>query len=150
VGLTKDGSPEQLMSKLQELKTKADQADEHAATIVTLNDTIGTLQQAAMDAEVDAVVDGAVSSRKITDAQKPFYKQMGKTNLENLKQLFDTMPTVPTLQNLVGAGTDASDPLLKLSYKEAHKAGKLAVIKQMHPAHYNHIFKEQYGKEPQA
>lgn len=150
VGLSKDGTSEQLMNKLQELKTKADEADTHAATIITLNDTIGTLQKAAIDAEVDAVVNGAESARKITAEQKPFYKQIGETNLDSLKKLFDTMPTMPTLQSQVAAGGDASDPLLKLSYKEAHNSGKLADIKAKYPDQYAQIYEAHFKKKPQA
>lgn len=150
VGLSKDGTADQLMAKLQELKAKADEAENNAATIITLNDTIGTLQKAAMDTEVDTVIDAAVQARKITDEQKPFYKQMGETNLENLKKLFDTMPTVPSLQSHVAGGGNANDALLKLGYKEAHKSGKLAEIKQQYPEHYKQIYKTHFGKEPQA
>jgi hypothetical protein len=151
VGLSKDGTPDQLMQKLQELKEKADKSDEHAATIITLNDTIGTLQKAAQDAEVEAVLDGAVVARKITAEQKPIYKQIGSADIGNLKKLFDTMPTMPTLADqLAGGAGDESDPILKLSYKEAHRNGKLATIKTKYPERYNMIFKEHFGRDPQA
>jgi HK97 family phage prohead protease len=156
VGLSKDGTIEQLMAKISELKTTADNATKQLQqkedTIVTLNDTIATLQQAATTGAVEAVLDGAVQARKITEEQKPFYKQMGETNLENLKKLLDTMPAMPTLASHVaanGAG-DASDPLLKLSYEEAHRTGNLADIKAKHPEYYKQIFKTKFGKEPTA
>jgi hypothetical protein len=152
VGLSKDGTVEQLMQKVTDLKSKADDATnklaERDGTIVTLNDTIGTLQQAAKDAEIDTVVNGAADARKITEEQKPMYKQMGKIDLPGLKKLFDTMAVVPTLQSHVGTGTDANDPLLKLSYKEAHTTGKLAEIKTKYPEQYKTIFKTHFGKEP--
>lgn len=150
VGLTQNDTQEQLMTKIQELKAKADKADDLAGTIVTLNDTIGTLQKAAVDAEIDAEIDAAVVARKIAENQKPFYKQMGETNLNNLKQLFATMPAAPTLQSQLQNGTSADDPILKLSYSEAHTTGKLADIKSKYPERYKQIFKEKFGKEPQA
>jgi hypothetical protein len=153
VGLKSDGSMEQLIQKINDLKTNADNANallqQRDDTIVTLNDTIATLQQAATTAAVDAVIDAAVAERKITEAQKPFYKQMGETNLENLKQLMATMPATPTLASHINT-TDAADPLLKLSYEEAHKTGKLAEIKGKYPEQYKQIFKAKFGKEPQA
>jgi len=150
VGLTKDSTSDQLMTKLNELKQKADKADELAGTIVTLNDTIGTLQKAAIDAEIDAEVDAAYNARKITEAQKPFYKQMGESNLNNLKQLFAAMPGAPTLQSHLDNGASADDPILKLNYAEAHTSGKLAEIKTKYPDRYKQIFKEKFGKEPSA
>lgn len=150
VGLTPDGTPDQLMSKLQELKSKADEADNHAATIITLNDTIGTLQKAAMDSEIDAVVDAAFMARKITEAQKPIYKQIGETSIDNLKKLFDTMPVMKSLQNHLDENGDASDPLLKLSYKEAHNTGKLADIKAKYPDQYSRIYEAHFNKKPTA
>ncbi len=156
VGLSKDGTIEQLMQKISELKTSAETATKELAqkedTIVTLNDTIAILQQAATSGAVDAVLDGAVQARKITEEQKPFYKQMGESNLDNLKKLFDTMPTMPTLASHVNAGgsADGADPLLKLSYEEAHRTGKLADIKTKYPDFYKQIFKTKFGKEPTA
>lgn len=150
VGLSHDANMEQLMAKINELKLKADEAEQHAATIVTLNDTIGTLQKAAIDTEINTLLDAAVDQRKITAEQKPFYKQMGDTNLESLKSLLSTMPSVKTLAAELEAENDAENPLLKLDYKQAHTSNKLAEIKAKHPEHYKLIFKAHFGREPQA
>lgn len=158
VGLSKDGTAEQLMHKLTELKQQADQSatlktqlQQKEDTITTLNETIATLQQAADDAQIDALLDGAVASRKITEVQKPIYKQVGQADPENLKKLLDTMPASPTLQQHLGSATGtADDPLLKLSYEEAHTGGKLAEIKAKYPEYYKQIFKSKFGREPQA
>lgn len=154
VGLSQDGTVQQLMQRITEMKNSNDDAINQLSVandqIVTLNDTIGTLQQAAKDSELDAVLKGAVDARKITDAQIPFYKQMGNTSIDNLKKLFDTMPSLPTLESHVGAGGAGSDPLLKLTYDDAHKGGQLAEIKTKHPEFYKQIFKTKFGKEPQA
>lgn len=156
LGLKTDGTAEQLINAIQALQLKEQKATNELSElqnqIVTLNDTIGTLQQAAQDAEIDGVLTQAVNERKITEGQKPFYKLMGSSNLDNLKELFSTMPTMATLQEQLGdAGGDSANPLLKLSYDEAHKRdGALAEIKTKYPEHYKQIYKARYGKEPTA
>jgi hypothetical protein len=154
MGLQATGTMDQLIQSINDLKTNADtakaQLQQKEDTIVTLNDTIATLQQAATTAAVDAVIDAAVAERKITEAQKPFYKQMGETNLENLKQLMATIPATPTLGSHIAPGADGTDPLLQLSYDEAHRTDKLAEIKTKYPAQYKQLFKAKHGREPQA
>jgi HK97 family phage prohead protease len=154
VGLKQDGTIEQLMAKISELKSNAETATSKLQlkedAIVKLNETIATLEQAASSSAVVALLDAAVAARKITAEQMPFYKQMGESNIDNLKQLLDTMPAMPTLQSQVAGGAAGADALLALSYEDAHKSGKLAEIKTKHPDHYKQIFKTKFGKEPSA
>jgi hypothetical protein len=154
VGLPADGTIEQLVQKVTELKQAGEQAstelDNAKQQIVTLNDTIGSLNQAAKDTEVEALLTLAVDARKITVAQKPFYKEMGHSNIDNLRQLFDSMPALPSIQSQLKPEVDGGDKLLTLSYSDAHKTGKLALIKEKYPEYYKQIFKEKYGKEPAA
>lgn len=151
VGLTKDGTLENLMSAVADLKTQAETATKTVAEkegiIVQLNDTIGILQQAATNDAIEAELSQAVLARKITEEQKPMYALM---DLPNLKKLFATMPGAPTLQATLANGADADAELLKLTYNEAHKAGKLVDIKAKYPERYNEIYKAKFNKLPTA
>jgi hypothetical protein len=154
VGLPAEGTMEQLVQKVTELKQASEKASSDLVKaneqIVALNDTIGALEQAAKENELDGLLQLAIDARKITKEQQPIYKKMGQASIDTLRSLFETMPTMPSLQSQLSAGSAAGDPLLKLTYEEAHKSGKLMAIKTNHPEYYKQIFKDKYGKEPRS
>ena len=154
-GLSKEGTIEQLMQKFGDLKKRAEDAEtalqQKEDSIATLNDTIATLQQAAADAEIDNMLNTAQMERRIFESQIPIYKQAFANKPEDLKKLLATLPANPTLQQHLADSTGSADnPLVKLSYEEAHKKGVLGEIKAKYPERYKLIFKEKFGKEPQA
>ena len=103
-----------------------------------------TLKTAAANAEKETLLKDAVDKKQITAKQKEAYL---KLSMEDIKAvLADSKPAV-NLSAVPGSEADENDPLLKLSYSELDKIGKLSELKEKNPEAFKSKFKAAFGTD---
>jgi hypothetical protein len=102
-----------------------------------------------LQADIKNLIDGAVKDRKILEKDRATFVKLAEGNFENAKAAIDAMPVMTKL-------TDQTNITLSDKYKdkgwdELDKLGNaLPEIKLKDPARYKELFKEKFGKEPNA
>jgi hypothetical protein len=153
LGLGKDATEIQLAEKMtanhaELLKLQKDSV-ELALAKKDLETKLAALELATATKAVEDMLTLAVNDGKITEAQKPEFATLAMGNLESVKNLLDKMPKHTSAETRLAAetGKDAGDPLLKLSYDDLHKSGKLATVKDKYPDHYKTLHAAKYPKK---
>lgn len=159
IGLAEGAKPEDVAAKITEIVTlAADQknqlvtlaAEKTAAEAKVAEIQIKLDEQVnlATEAKVVALVDKGEADRKYTADQKPNLVKLAKLDFEGTKSLIDSMPSNPTAKSVVTLGTaSATDELIKLSWDELDKSGKLIALKAADPEIFKAKFKEKFGTE---
>lgn len=154
-------TPEVAMQKIGDLVTLA---DSQASTINVLKQEKQQAEQAKADAEqkhadlvklqneqkVLALVEGAVAERRITADQKEHFIKLAHLDFATTEATLKAMPTAATVKDQLKDQSSQADDLLKLSYTELDKQGKLMQLKAQHLDAFKAKFKEHFGKEYQG
>lgn len=153
LGLEEGAKPEEVQAKINEvvqlaatqktlitdLETKRQEAEDKLAEQINL----------ANEAKVVTMVDAAVAARKITEGDKEQYVKLAKADFDTTKSILDGMKVSPAVKDQVQEGkTDEAGELLKLSWGDMDKSGKLPYLKLNHPEVFKAKYKEKFGKEP--
>jgi hypothetical protein len=154
--LKEDAKPNEFQTAVGNLVTLA---ETQAAELVTLRADKQAADDAKAAAEVKlAEVENAANEsrlvtlldtaekvdRKITADQRPFLMKLGYDEAE---KFLKTLAPNPTAEQRLKEGAEGdADGLLKLTWDEADKQGKLKEIKLNHPAHYAALGKKKFGE----
>ncbi|MBK6819851.1 MAG: hypothetical protein IPG85_09820 [Bacteroidetes bacterium] len=155
LGLGKDATEIQLTEKLTTqhadyLKLSKENTDLQNK-LNELQSSYDALQKSTSEKEVNDMLTLAVKQGKITEAQKPELATLAAASLESVQKLLDKMPVHITAEERLSTEKEnGGDPLLKMTFSELHKNGKLALVKEKYPDHYKSIYKEKYGSEPKV
>lgn len=159
IGLAADATPDQVTAKISELvtltstqKTQLETLTAEKTTadekIVTLSNEVKTLKETAAQEKVSTMVELAVSDRKITEDQKPFYIKLATADFDSAKALLDSMPANPSVKSAVDqAKASEGAEYVKLSWDEMDRKGILSDVKAKHPDIFKAKFKEKYKKD---
>jgi hypothetical protein len=148
---------EEAMQKLVELATAKDQQ------IVKLTADVDAEKKAKETAEADLVALKAETATKenkafvalahkqgkFVAADIPKYEKLMAEAPETGKEIIDAMPANLTVMEQLKTGADADNPLLKLTYDELFKSGKLETLKADFPEVFKAKYKAKWGKEYQ-
>lgn len=155
-------APTMALLKLSDGATETD-AHTAIAELVTLSQTQGTqiktlesekdalqlkldeAENAGKDAKIIALVDKAVEDRKITADQKEGMIKLANADFDAAKAHLDSIPSTPTASSQMKTDAPAGDELMKLTYSELDKAGKLETLKEKNLEGFKAKFKEQFG-----
>lgn len=159
-------APTMALLKLSDGATETD-AHTAIAELVTLSQTQGTeiktlkeekeaiqlkldeAEKAKKNEELITLVNKAASDeeRKITKDQVPHFIKLGEIDFDGTKEVLDSMPKNPKAIDLTKKGEDgaAAEDLMKLTYSELDKAGKLETLKEKNLEGFKAKFKEQFG-----
>ncbi len=152
IGLEKNVTEEAFIAKVsenhQQLLALAATNKTLTTEVATLKTEIDNLQKAAEDKSIDDMVALAVSEGKISQAQAGEFKALAQSNKEGVRKVLETMPAHTSAEQRMKKSE--GEPLLKLSFDELHKKGKLEQVKSEYPEHYKALFKAKYGTEPKA
>lgn len=136
LGLAKEATNQQVLEAINLLKQKADNAS--------------ALELAA----ITTLVDTAVAERKITEAKKSHFIELGKkVGVESLRETLSLMapamkPTdVINPQTATLTGSDKTLDLAKLTKLSEVPADEVETVKKNHPADYARLYKGEYGVE---
>lgn len=155
---------------LLKLSDGATETDAHTAIaeLVTLSQTQGTeiktlkeekeaiklkleaAENAGKDAKIVALVDKAIEDRKITADQKEGMIKLANADFDAAKAHLDSIPSTPTASSQMKTDAPAGDDLMKLTYDELDKSGKLIELKEKNLEGFKEKYKTRWGKEYQA
>lgn len=158
---SKDLTPEVAMQKIGELVTLADSQKSTIDLLKQEKDTALQKQQEAEQKHADlvklqneqkviALVDAAVKERRITADQKDHFIKLASLDFDTTKATLDAMTPVISLKDQIKTEGEKGSELLKLSYAELDKKGKLMELKANHPEVFKEKFKEHFGKDYQG
>lgn len=154
LGLGKDATEIQLAEKMTATHAELLKLQKERTDLVTaktdLETKLAALELATTNQKVDDFLALAVKDGKITEAQVPDFKELATLNFDSVKSTIDKMPAHISAEARMAAKASGAEanPLLKLSFDEAHQSGKLSEIKEKYPERYKEIFKSKFNKEP--
>lgn len=135
-----------LDAAITNLKAKADLADQHKADKEKAENDLRDFKALAETNEATAILDAAVTEKKITVAQKAVFAEQFKGNLAGLKAV---MATMKPYESKVPA-EEQTDELTKLtakSYSELDKAGQLPRLKELNLDSFKAKYKEHFNSD---
>ena len=143
-GLPATATDVQLIAFMESLKSKAAKVD-------ALQTQLTALQNSATEEKAETHAEAAVLAKKITAAQKPFYKKNLIENFDETKSLLDAMPGLAPLSSTIsktgvpGMAEDRSAWTYKDYQDKNPKA--LAELATNDEPHFKLLFEAHYGKK---
>lgn len=138
LGLDENATDMAVLAKLTEIKNNSDRL---AAENQTLSSRIEALENAEKSGKVKGLVDGAIASGKLTEAQRPIWQSLAEKNFDDAKLAIDAMQayTRPTgqLSAVPGEGSSMSDVE---EYIKLDKEGKLGELQRTDDAKFQRLY----------
>lgn len=104
----------------------------------------------ALEGEANAaLLNEAVSSGKIAEAQRERYAELLKAAPEETRELLNSLParkTAPRAADYIGKESGPSNRFAGRSWKELDRSGDLVAFKREDPEGFNNLYKETWGK----
>jgi hypothetical protein len=160
VTLGKDATEEQIAQAVSDLAAKANESADKVVTlsaqvtekdtlISTLQNDLQTIQLQAVTDKATALVDEAVTAKKITPAEKAEYVELAKTNYDTVKKILDNKKGFYSVAAEAGKTPEAGVvDYATLSFDEIDRKGLMAKLKAENVELYKAKFKERFGVEP--
>jgi len=142
--------PTEVMQKLVTLATdQAAKITELSTAKETAETNLKTLREEQATVTLNSLLDKAVEDHKITADEKPHYLKLGKSDLDSVKAILDAKPAQKSVAETLAskAGKEGDSELLKLSWDELDKAGKLVQLKSENPEAFKEKYKARFNTE---
>jgi len=157
IGLTAEAKPEEVQEKIQELVTLASaqkttietltgEKSTVDAKVVELAAKVTEMQTLADTQKIETLVSDAVTARKITADQKPHFVKLAAVDFESTKGLIESLASNPSAKAHVETAKGSAE-LVKLSWDELDKSGKLEKLKSEDPEAFKMKYKDKFGKD---
>jgi hypothetical protein len=143
LNLAADADLNAVVTAVKTLKTAA----------ATAEQKVKEIQLASVKKDIDVFLSAAVAAKKITEAQKPHYLKLsgeGGENFETVKELVNALPEYVSLAAATTAAAEKGselDDLMKLSYDELDRSGKVIRLKALSEESFKLKYKEHFGTE---
>lgn len=103
----------------------------------------------ALKAEAKTLLDSATNEGKITATARASWEQQFEKDHAAAKNLLMSIPKRVTAEDIVNAGaTEGDKNLLKMTWEQLDKSGRLLEMKQKFPEQYKELYKAEFGKYP--
>jgi hypothetical protein len=101
----------------------------------------------ANEAKINALVDGAIASNKLTASQKDIYVKLAKGDYETTKAVIDGMKAHQSLSSQMNTGT-STNKYADWDFKRLHReaSAELQRIKTEEPIRYQELYNAEYKK----
>lgn len=158
INLAADASEDDVLKAVQKVtKEHADLTSEKTeleGKVNTLNGKVKTLEDAATAAEtskIEALVDGAITAKKLTADKRDQYIKLAKADFDTTKSILDSARPYTSLSATIegNKGGDGADPFAGWDFKRLHREApdELARIKANDKARYDQLFAAAYSKK---
>lgn len=152
LGLTETANEDALAEALQKKVKSYDQLSAKVTDLETKlsakNSELESMRKASELVSINAMLDKAETEGRLTAAERPEMLELATSNREVVEKMLAKRPVHLSAQEQLAVSVTEGDPLMKLSYQEADKQGKLAEIKQKNPAHFAALFEKEFGRKP--
>lgn len=126
------------------LKTEKETAE---AKVTELQGKVDEQIKLAAAEKVNALVDGAVTDKKILPAEKETYIKLANVDFASTKAILDGRPAAQTIADTVNSKKSISDAAINLSYDQMDKAGTLIKLKAENFDLFKAKYFDQFNKE---
>ncbi|MDR3350708.1 MAG: hypothetical protein LBN98_03540 [Prevotellaceae bacterium] len=137
-----DATGTEVVKTALELK---DKAAKQVEKITKLEAEVKTLSEKINNAEKETLLGAAVADKRITEKEKTAFLKLPVEDIKTV--LADRKPAVDLKSFTQGDGDGEVAELVKLSWSELDKQGKLATLKEKDFETFKTKFKKQFGKE---
>ncbi len=108
--------------------------------------------EAQRKAKVKALIDGAITAKKITEAERDSYTSLADANYEAVEKILSAKTPYRSVKDQFEKGDDdeGNDERKGWTFDDWHKkdAKGLAAMKSEKPDQYKALFKKKFGSEP--
>lgn len=111
LGLTAEANDQDIQAAIQSLKTRADQSD-------TYKNKLDSLMADAKEQKIEALINSAVTAKKINPNQKELYKKQAENDFETTKAILDGMQAAVVVSDHITAINDSNKTLDDYTPKE--------------------------------
>lgn len=129
---------------IAQLKAKADQADAMKTAKEKAENDLREFKENAEAAEAKAILDGAVTDKKMTVEMRNAFEVQFKGNLAGLKAVVATLKPYESKVTADEGGSDEATRLSAKTYSELDKAGELPRLKELAPEVFKAKYKEHF------
>lgn len=152
IGQQEIKTPEEFENKIMEVVQLAakqkTQIESLSREKIALQEQLDEQKTVALNAKIERLVDDAVASRKITEAEKPRYVKLAALDFESVEEVLNDKVAQPSVREQLSAGkvtalVDASGQ----TWSDLDKAGKLIQLKKENFNLFNELFKKEFGRD---
>ena len=159
IGLAEGATPEQVQEAIKGMVTLSETQKNTIVTLTSekeaaegkvteLGQKVKEMETLATEQKVTALVEGAITAKKITADQKDNYVKLANSDFDTTKALLDGMKSNPSVKTKIEEEkADSGAEFEKLSWDEMDKSGKLVRLKADHPEIFYAKFKAKYGTD---
>ena len=150
ITLSENPDENEVLNAVNKLSEKAKSLEATNKTLLEENTKFKEQVRAAHTAKITALVDGAITAKKITAAQKDAYTKLATADFDSTKSALDAMTAYSPLTGHVkdGAKADAEKANWKFSDWRQKDSTGLAAMKENDFESYKELYKNEYGTEP--
>ena len=139
--LNEDAPEEEAVTAIEALELRATQAETQLAAF-------RQKETEQLEAEDIALVDAAIAEQRINAAVRPTILASMKNDRENQRIILASIPRRQTAKSVVLPEEAPDKTLVRMSWKDLDRSGKLIMIKEKYPDLYKTKYKEEFGVEP--
>lgn len=151
LGLAEDATDVQISEKLQAVLTAGSNITQLTTENQALKDQIVQLKDAAVAAQINNLVDGAVNEGKLTAEDAPTYKKLAAADFETTQAAISKMKPYESVESKLSTAKETDkaelDALTKLSGIDLYKTGQLEKLRKLSEPHFKTKYKEAFGVE---
>lgn len=149
LGLAEGATEDQVLDAVKTLKAEHAALTKEKTELSGKVSTLETAQKTTEEANITALVDGAITTGKIKTEDKDRYVKLAKQDFATTKAILDSMQAHKTLSSqLEQDKIKAAEKFKDFDYKKFHREApkELARIKKDEPVRYKELFDAAYPK----
>lgn len=148
IGLDVNSPEAAVKTGIQNVVNRSKDLEQENATLKADKSTLEGQVKAMNEAKVKALVDAAISSKKITEDQRQDFMDMAQSDLERTQRILDKMPAVGRLTNQLGGGSDlVPDAEKNFTWDDYHKKGTLENLKATNFERFKALYKTRFNRD---
>lgn len=145
---TPDEFENKVMEVVQLAAKQKTQIESLSREKIDLQEQLEQQKTVTLTAKIDRLVDEAVASRKITEAEKPRYVKLAALDYESVEEVLRAKTPQPSVRAQLAASNMATATNVEgKTWSELDKAGKLLQLKNENFNLFNELFKKEFGRD---
>lgn len=137
---------EQEQNQMNQLQQQVQQLTETNQTLTQERDQARTELQNVRSAEIDALLTAAVNDGRISEAERPQWKELMNVAPENAKAALAKLNPRTSLSQMLESQKGKGEFAGK-SWQELDRAGKLSAFKAADPEAFKNLYRETFGTD---
>lgn len=137
---------EQEQNQMNQMQQQVQQLTETNQTLTQERDEARAELQRVREAEIDTLLTAAVNDGRISEAERPQWKELLNVAPENAKAALSKLHTHQSLSQMLETGK-ARGPYAGKTWDDLDREGKLAQFKHDDPEAFKALYREKFGAD---